>query len=219
VVVACVVVAFPAVKFWSVVEPVTSKFEVVAAAKVVFPVTLSVPATATLPAESMVVVAVDPNDALVRTDTKVVEALVKVWRPVQILGLERLRPRDEPEIWREDPMVVVATLPDPLPVRSVPATRVSQPVPPFATWRMPVMSEVRLTSEFETTPAVALRNPVTEPKEKFDVKRFVEEAVEAKKAEDVALPETNKLPVVVAPPAIVRPPACAPLPIVDDARE
>jgi hypothetical protein len=84
-------------------------------------------------------------------------------------------------------MVVVATLPDPLPVRSVPATRLSHPVPPFATWRMPVMSEVRLTSEDATTPAVALRKPDTDPREKFDAKRFVDEAIVANKFVDVAL--------------------------------
>jgi hypothetical protein len=218
--VACVVVAFRAVKFWRVVDPVTSKFEVVAAANVVFPVTASVPATATLPAESMVVVAVDPNDALVRTDTKVVDALVKVWRPVQMFGFERLRPRDEPEIWSEDPIVVVATLPEPLPVRSVPATSVSHPVPPFATWRMPVMSVVRSTKDAETRPAVALRIPVRPPKVKFDVKRFVDDAVVANVLVEVALdvvefpavkfwsvvdPVTDKVPVAVRCDAVTRP--------------
>ena len=60
------------------------------------------------------------------------------------------------------------------------------PVPPFETGRMPETSEARLTSAVATTPAVALRKPVREPMEKFDVKRLVEEAVVEKRLVVVA---------------------------------
>jgi hypothetical protein len=50
----------------------------VACARVVFPVTFSVPATATLPAESIVVVAVPPKYALWNTENSEEDALVKV---------------------------------------------------------------------------------------------------------------------------------------------
>lgn len=40
-----------------------------------------------------------------------------------------------------------------------------QPVPPLPTPRMPVMSEVKLTSAAPIAPAVALRKPESEPTE------------------------------------------------------
>ena len=52
-----------------------------------------------------------------------------------------------------------------------------QPVPPFPTRRMPVMSAARLTREVATAPAVALRKPVRFAREEFEVKRLVELAV------------------------------------------
>lgn len=59
-------------------------------------------------------------------------------------------------------------------------------MPPFPTGRMPVTSEVRLTSAVATAPAVAFRNPESEPIERFEVKRFVELAVVEKKEVVVA---------------------------------
>jgi len=62
------------------------------------------------------------------------------------------------------------------------------PVPLFklATGRLPVTSDARFTRAVATAPAVALRNPESEPSEKFDAKRFVDEAVVAKNLVDVA---------------------------------
>ena len=61
------------------------------------------------------------------------------------------------------PAEVVARAPVPLPKTTAPAATFPHPVPPFATPRMPVMSLVRLMSDVATTPAVALRKPVTCP--------------------------------------------------------
>jgi hypothetical protein len=71
----------------------------------------------------------------------------------------------------------------------------------------------------DTAPFTDFRIPLKLLIERFEVKRFVEEAVVAKREVVVALPDTRRLPVVVAPPAIVSPPAWVPLPIVDDASE
>jgi hypothetical protein len=47
------------------------------------------------------------------------------------------------------------------------------PNPPFAIGRMPLISEVKLTKAFDTTPEVALRKPESVPIERFDVNKFV----------------------------------------------
>jgi hypothetical protein len=83
-------------------------------------------------------------------------------------------------IWPALPCVVVAKLPDPFPYKSDPACTAAQPVPPFATCKMPVTSVARFTSAVDTVPAVALSIPVRLPSEKFEAKRLVDEAVVAK---------------------------------------
>ena len=54
-------------------------------------------------------------------------------------------------------------------------------MPPFPTPSVPVISVARLINAVETEPAVALRKPEREPREKFEVKRLVEDAVVEKK--------------------------------------
>ena len=75
-----------------------------------------------------------------------------------------------------------------------PLAMFAHPVPPFATGRTPVISDVRLTRAVATAPAVAFKKPDNEPIEKFDVDRFVELAVVAKRLVVVAA-------VAVKPPA------------------
>lgn len=58
-----------------------------------------------------------------------------------------------------------------------------------------------------TSPFVDLRRPFRLPTERFEVYKFVLDAVVAKKLVVVAFPCTRRLPVVVAPPAMVSPPA------------
>jgi len=50
---------------------------------------------------------------------------------------------------------------------------VEVPVPPFTIERTPVTSEARLTNVVVMAPAVALRNPLSEPKKKLVTERFV----------------------------------------------
>ena len=64
---------------------------------------------------------------------------------------------------------------------SHPWPKVATPVPPFETPNVPVMSVARSTRAVATAPAVALRKPVSDAMEKFDVKRFVEDAVVEKR--------------------------------------
>ncbi len=84
------------------------------------------------------------------------------------------------------PAVVVARALEPLPYGMTPLTILAHPVPPFATERTPVTSEARFTSAVVTAPAVAFKNPESEPIERFEVERFVELAVVAKKCVVVA---------------------------------
>ena len=169
VVVALVVVEFTVLRLSMDDEAVTNRLVVVALLSVVLPVTFNVPATATFPPESMVVVAVPPKYAFVKTDSRVVDAFPKLCKPVHTFALPMFKASVPPDSCRLLAIVVVATAPAPLPVKSVLAARFAHPVPPLATPSMPEMSAVRLTSEFVTTPAVALRNPesvpiTTEPK-------------------------------------------------------
>src|SRR5580700_7864827 len=76
-----------------------------------------------------------------------------------------------------------------------PAARLLHPVPPFATGRMPVTSEARLTSEVATAPAVARKRPVRLP---------MVSAVEATTADELAVPETERF-VEVALASVVLP--------------
>ena len=62
-----------------------------------------------------------------------------------------------------------------------------QPVPPFATERMPVTSLARLTSAVDIAPAVAFRKPESEAMVRLEVKRLVDEAVVEKSVVVVAL--------------------------------
>ena len=84
------------------------------------------------------------------------------------------------------PAGVVASAEDPFPYGMTPAAIAAQPVPPFPMERIPVMSEARFTRAVVTAPVVALRKPVSEPMERFEVKRFVELAVVEKKEVVVA---------------------------------
>src|SRR3989338_8139223 len=96
-------------------------------------------------------------------------------------------PFERARTWPSVPAVVVASAPAPFPRTMLFAWMSPQPVPPFVTPSIPVMSLVRSMREVATTPAVALRKPVSEPMEKFDVKRFVLLAVVAKNEVVVAL--------------------------------
>ncbi len=74
------------------------------------------------------------------------------------------------------PATAVSRAPVPFPLRR--PESVVEPVPPFATERVPVMSEVRLIREVETTPALAFRKPSSAPRESelidaFEATRFV----------------------------------------------
>src|SRR5437868_7061414 len=60
------------------------------------------------------------------------------------------------------PAEVVARDPLPFPSTTAPAATLLQPVPPFATGKMPVTFDARSTSAVERTPAVALRKPVSD---------------------------------------------------------
>jgi hypothetical protein len=71
-------------------------------------------------------------------------------------------------------------------------------VPPCAIPNTPVTSDARFTSALVTTPAVALRIPVSEPIERFEVERLVELAVVAYKLVVVAaVPVTPPFPSTV----------------------
>lgn len=76
---------------------------------------------------------------------------------------------------------VVATLwyADEPPYKSWPTGAVVVPVPPFAIPKVPVMSLARFTSEVETAPAVAFRNPESEPMLREPKNAFVDDAYEA----------------------------------------
>src|SRR3989344_1189132 len=82
--------------------------------------------------------------------------------------------------------VVVASALVPCPYGMAPVWMFAQPVPPFPTGRTPVTSLARLTRAVATAPAVAFKNPESEPIERFVVKRFVELAVVEKKLVVVA---------------------------------
>lgn len=69
-------------------------------------------------------------------------------------------PPESARIWPLVPAVVVARRLVPLPTKSVLGCISPQPVPPFETPRIPVMSVVRSTKAVATVPAVALRMPV-----------------------------------------------------------
>ncbi len=111
----------------------------------------------------------------------------------------------------------------------VPASIAAQPVPPFATCRMPETSDARFTKPVETTPAAARRTPVNVAMERFPKNAEVEDAyvavrlvveafpnvvfpVTSSVEESVAAPVSarvpwrTELPVVVAPPLMVKPP-------------
>ena len=62
--------------------------------------------------------------------------------------------------WPLVPAVVVASAPAPFPRTMLFAWMSPQPVPPFVTPSIPVMSLVRSMREVATTPAVAFRKPV-----------------------------------------------------------
>jgi len=57
------------------------------------------------------------------------------------------------------PAVVVERAEEPLPYGITPVAMLAQPVPPFATGRIPVTSLARLTRAVDRAPAVALRKP------------------------------------------------------------
>ena len=173
--VAFVVVEFTPVKSCSVVDEVTSRFVVVAIESVVFPVTVKVPATATLPAESMVVVAVAPKYARY-ADKIELEALVNCWSPVQLFAFVRLTPRFPLPSVSVVSTEVVAIAPVPFPVTRVFAIMLPHPVPPFATCKIPVTSLARLTSPVEIAPAVALKIPESAPIEREPKKPEVDDA-------------------------------------------
>jgi hypothetical protein len=82
------------------------------------------------------------------------------------------------------PAVVVARALEPFPYGIVPDWMAAQPVPPFPTPSMPVISEVKSMRAVATAPAVALRKPETLEK----VKLF-----EATRLDDEAVPETARL--------------------------
>ena len=64
----------------------------------------------------------------------------------------------------------------------------AQPVPPFATPKMPEMSLVRLTSDVDTAPAVAFRIPARLPTESEPKNAFVDEAYDPEMPVDEAYP-------------------------------
>jgi hypothetical protein len=157
-------------------DAVTRRFVEVAFPSVVFPVTASVPATETLPAESMVVVAVPPKYALVNTDCTEVDAFPNVCRPLQMFAFATLSESVPPPSERPEPTVVVAICPASLPVSSVFAARLAHPVPPFAGLKMFVTSDVRFTSEVEIAPPVAFKIPLKLPTDSEPKNPWVDDA-------------------------------------------
>ena len=95
---------------------------------------------------------------------------------------------------------MVATRDVPFPKRSVLACRFAHPVPPFATASIvEPTSFTRSMVAVATTPAVALRKPERRARVKFEVERFVEDAVVEKRVVVVAcpsvvLPVTKRVP-------------------------
>lgn len=75
------------------------------------------------------------------------------------VGMPSLHPSSCPPV----PCVVVASAPVPFPYSNEFACTFAHPVPPFDAGRTPVISEARLIKPDDTTPAVALRNPVSVP--------------------------------------------------------
>ncbi len=128
------------------VEPELEKFVVEAAPSVLFPVTLSVPATATLPALSMVVVALPPKYAVAKLEKLVEEALPeKSWRLVQVLRSPS-RVEDAAVMVIEEPLLKVVPL-------MVPRVPVSKLVP---------IEEVAITFPFWSTARTELEMPVNQ---------------------------------------------------------
>ncbi len=80
------------------------------------------------------------------------------------------------------PGEVVLIAPEPFPKSTVLVWSDAQPVPPEVVGRIPVTSFARSMSEVPTTPAVALRNPLSAPIESvFDTLRTEVEANDAER--------------------------------------
>ena len=82
--------------------------------------------------------------------------------PAVVVEVQVGTPETSARTWPFVPAEVVASLFVPFPRRTVLAVMFPHPVPPFAMARIPETSEARLTSAVESTPAVALRKPVSE---------------------------------------------------------
>src|SRR3989344_5742797 len=96
-------------------------------------------------------------------------------------------PFERARTWPSVPAVVVASAPAPFPRTMLFAWMSPQPVPPFVTPSIPVMSLVRSMREVATAPAVAFRKPVRLASvNEFDAMRLVVLAVVAVMAVVVA---------------------------------